>query len=181
MIALYALSIVFGICLDVFCIKILRLSKIPCIFILNSFVMIILNYAFDNQVIIVKGFLFSQILIFASLYDLKQRIIPDSVHIAIIIVGLFNADLPNSILGLIIVPLPYLLAAIIRSNSMGGGDIKLMGALGFILGTASGYVAGCIGLSLAIFYAKVVIKDKYESIPLAPFLGIGGFLMLLIR
>lgn len=178
---LYTLSIVFGSCLDIFCIRILKLSKIPFIFILNILVMIILNDAFDNQVIVFKGFLYFQILIFASLYDLRRRIIPDYVHISIIIIGLINCDLANSIVGLVLVPLPYLLAAIIRSNSMGGGDIKLMGALGFILGTASGYIAGCVGLSLAIFYAKVVIKDKYESIPLAPFLGIGGFLMFLIR
>ena len=64
---------------------------------------------------------------------------------------------------------------------MGGGDIKLFGVLGFLLGTKLvlmsfffatliGAVAGIIGLSTGIF-------KKSEPIPFGPFIGAGTLIV----
>ena len=71
---------------------------------------------------------------------------------------------------------------LVKKGGMGGGDIKLMGACGFLLGVINGYVASVIGLAIAILFSKIFLKNRYSSgIPLAPFLGIGCFLAYLIH
>lgn len=71
---------------------------------------------FDNHYRIIKGYLFAVILIVAGYIDIRTKTIPDYIHVLIIIVGLINIDLMESILGLIIVPLPLFIMACIREK-----------------------------------------------------------------
>jgi len=133
---------------------------------------------------IIKNFSFAIILIVAGYIDIKTKTIPDYIHVLIIIVGLINIDLVDSIIGLIIVPLPFFITACLKENSIGGGDIKLMGACGFFLGLTSGLVGSVIGLALAVVVNGVyyVIKKREKSIgfALAPYIGFGSYLSFVL-
>lgn len=123
------------------------------------------------------------IMIYASYKDVKTREISDKVHIAIIILSLLNLNLNfNMVVGLIIVPLPYLIQGI-KYGGIGGGDIKFMGALGFHLGILKGTYAGIIGLTISVVIVSIISRRKKEknmSYPLIPYLTVGAIMMMMI-
>lgn len=133
---------------------------------------------------IVQLAIFSMILIYAAIIDLKTRIIPDHIPVLIILIRLIDMEHISPVLGLVLVPLPYFIMALLKENSIGGGDIKLMGACGFYLGLQAGYVASILGLLFAIIthLACGVISNKKmnKSIPLAPYLGTGCLIANLV-
>ncbi len=120
---------------------------------------------------------FILLLTYAAVIDLRTRTIPDLIPGLIILIGLIDLEPITAVLGLMLVPLPYFLMALLKENSMGGGDIKLMGACGFFLGLQAGYVASTLGLFFAIgvHFAFHVFGSKMnnKNIPLAPYLGVG--------
>lgn len=140
--------------------------------------------AFDDLLMIVKGFLFTEVLIIAGYMDIKTRTIPDWIHVLIILIGLIQVDIISSILGLILVPIPFLIMALVKEGSIGGGDIKLMGACGFFLGLTDGLIGSIIGLIIAVvvngIHCKTTKTNKNISFPLGPYLGFGSFLMIII-
>ncbi len=79
--------------------------------------LIISLLAFDAGLLVIKGFLFTEILLVASYFDIKTRIIPDWIHVLIILVGFIEFDPIKSIVGLIFVPMPYLIMAMIKEGS----------------------------------------------------------------
>ena len=133
---------------------------------------------------ILQGVLFSFLLLAASYTDIKRREIPDTVCVLLAILGMLKFRYVN-LLG-IFAALPFLIAAILKENSIGGGDIKLTASAGLVLGFWKGIYGLIIGLSLMIlFYIMLrivaVIRKKQVArnlpMPLAPFLGI-GFLII---
>lgn len=150
---------------------------------LVSLVMLIV--AFDDPLMIVKGFLFAVVLIIAGCIDIKTKTIPDYIHVLIISTGLIKIELLQSILGLIIVPLPFFIMACLKENSIGGGDIKLVGACGFFLGVTGGLVGSVIGLMIAVvvngLYYAIKNKNKKIGFALAPYLGIGCIFAYIIE
>ncbi|MGX8797625.1 prepilin peptidase [Fusibacter sp. JL298sf-3] len=124
-----------------------------------------------------KSSVFALILVIAGYIDVKTRTIPDWIHILIVVVAFIRVDWMDSMLGLFFVPLPYFIMALFKDNSIGGGDIKLMGACGFYLGVRAGYAASIVGLFIAVIsYAviRLITSQKInQSLPLAPFLGAG--------
>ena len=79
-----------------------------------------------------QAVLFFCLLLAASVWDLRKRIIPDSLCLLIALTGLINFS-PVRLWG-VLAALPLLIAALIRPECMGGGDIKLTAAAGFVLG-----------------------------------------------
>jgi len=120
---------------------------------------------------------FIMLLTYTAMIDLRTRTIPDHIPMLIILIGLIDMEPVSAVLGLILVPMPYFIMALLKENSIGGGDIKLMGACGFYLGIQAGYVASILGLMLAIiihFAYRVIGNRKVtNNIPLAPYLGAG--------
>jgi len=128
------------------------------------------------------------ILIVISGIDYHHQIIPDSLVLITFVLGiglkltLFSIDgqaidIINSSSGLLIGGGFLLLVAIVSRGGMGGGDIKLMAALGFwigwkytILALLLSFIIGGI-LSLGLLITKV--KSRGEFIPFGPFLVIG--------
>ncbi len=125
--------------------------------------------------------------------DLSHTIIPDSVTLPGIVVGVISAatilpvGLMNSLLGVLIgggllwglaVVSPYLFG----KEGMGGGDIKLLGMVGAFLGwrpalltiMIGALVGSVLGLSLIAF--KILRRDEY--IPFGPFLALGALISL---
>jgi len=137
---------------------------------------------------ILQGVLFSSLLLVASYTDIKRREIPDTVCVLLVLTGFLKFTFQN-LLG-IFVALPFLLAAMFKEESIGGGDIKLTAAVGFILGFWEGIYGLIIGLTLLIlFYIMLRVSSiirkkqvaKNLSMPLAPFLGIGFIVMYFIN
>lgn len=155
-------------------------KRYPWTVLLNLMAMLILLEAFDESIMIIKGFLVAQILIFTGYHDAKTKIIPDFVHIIIVAISIININMAKSVFGLLAGMLPFLIIGIIFGG-IGGGDIKLMGACGLVLGYRGIVVAGIIGLSLALLIAFISRRDKKLGIPLAPYLGVGCFISYLLQ
>jgi len=133
------------------------------------------------QPLVLQAVFFISLLAVATAFDIRKRIIPNTVCAGIALAGLIYFS-PANLFG-ILAALPLLIAALCKQGSIGGGDIKLTAACGFVLGFAAGVTGLCVGLaSMLLFYAGSKIAgrikkdgeaDKTVSLPLAPFLSIG--------
>lgn len=132
-------------------------------------------------------------MIVISVIDYKHTIIPDGLVIFGLITGLiYRFVLPlslgtkilwiDSILGLLIGGVFFLLVAVVSEGNMGGGDIKLMGMLGFFLGL--GKIIMVIFLSFligALFTVPLLIlkkKSRKDMIPFGPFIVFSAFITM---
>ena len=131
----------------------------------------------NDSLLLLQGGLFIALLLTASLWDLRRRIIPDTICVFIALTGLFIFE-PTKLCG-VFTAVPLLFAALI-CDGMGGGDIKLMAAAGLVLGLQKGIVAIIMGLTaLLVFHAIRYVcqksrgRDAPKAYPLAPFLSLG--------
>jgi len=132
---------------------------------------------------ILKETLFFVALIFATIWDMREREIPDILNVCIFAIGLFGVHPIYAFVCALVTGLPYLIASLLSGGRIGGGDIKLMAACGAVLGIRGGFLQSIIALTLVACYgiAEMILKkDTKVSIPLAPFLGTGGFLSFII-
>ena len=167
-------------------------QQYPIVELLNAimYLFIYLQFGFTLEFLF-YAIIFS-ILIIITVIDLQHMIIPDSLVIAIfiftIIYKLLNyilyrqsPELINSILGLVLSILLFLLIIIISKGGMGGGDATLIGVLGFILGIKGIFLAiflsFILGAIISIFLLIMKIKNRKDPIPFGPFI-ILGFLIV---
>jgi len=126
-----------------------------------------------------QAVLFFCLLLAASVWDIRKRIIPDSTCILIALTGLIDFS-PVNFLG-IFAALPFLTAALCKPDSIGGGDIKFTGvAIGFwgcVVGLILGLTASLIFyiLNQAIRKLKKLEPQRASqlTLPMAPFLSLG--------
>lgn len=129
-----------------------------------------------------QALLFLAALAAASAVDCRKRVIPNSLCLLTAAAGLISFS-PVQLLGPL-ASLPLLIAALIQPECMGGGDIKLTAAAGFVLGFWQGFWGLALGLLLAALY--FCITRLYHKIfrrphaltgrtplPFGPFLSIG--------
>lgn len=130
----------------------------------------------------IQAALFCALLFAASLWDIRKRIIPDSICALLFLAG-FLCFQPANLLG-IAAALPLLIAALCRQGSMGGGDIKLTAAAGAVLGFSPGMTGLVLGLAALLVYYTFTqaarklrriegAAAKHTAMPLAPFLSVG--------
>ena len=127
-------------------------------------------------------------LIAATFIDLDHQIIPDEISVGGAVLGLAVSFLSpvgftGALAGMAVGGGIFFALAILYPGGMGGGDIKLMGAIGAFLGwklalvtiiisSVTGAVVG--GLSMLFFG-----KGRKDRIPFGPFLALGGVAALL--
>ena len=79
--------------------------------------------------------------------------------------------------------IPYLAVALCCQNGkgIGGGDVKLAGSLGLVLGLSGGLFASVIGLTGFVLsgmgfqmYRRYRKKEEQAPLPLGPFLAVGA-------
>ena len=129
----------------------------------------------------------------SALYDLKIRLVPNFVAVLIFIGKLviiviqrnsrfLGSILADSVIGLVACAVILLIASVIRKNSIGGGDIKLIASVGFMLGLERTCYLLIIGLvaAIAFFRIRASLKKKTEYIPLCPFIFAGFIVSLII-
>ncbi|WMJ76673.1 MULTISPECIES: prepilin peptidase [unclassified Sedimentibacter] len=125
------------------------------------------------------------ILITVSMIDMKYKIIPDSLNIAGAMAGIIFILVNKTYLTGIIGALTGfgLFAAIaILTNAMGGGDIKLMAALGLMFGlkgtlfiTLFSFVIGAV---VSVFLIALNIKGRKDEIPFGPFISLSALIYI---
>ena len=109
-----------------------------------------------------QAFLFLTALAAASAVDCRKRTIPDFLCLLTAAAGLISFS-PAQFFG-VLAALPLLIAALIRPECMGGGDIKLLFLTGLFLGGGSGgwrWVCCwrcCISAPLCYFKNSFIIR-----------------------
>lgn len=129
-------------------------------------------YGFSYEAL--RGICFCHVLNMTAVYDRATYQIPNTFCILLAMTGLIIFQPLSAFMGLFIVSLPFCIAGI--KGKMGGGDVKLMMASGFVLGLQRGFF-----MILASLMAAVIgnwLMQKKEKIPLAPYFAVGGFLAL---
>ena len=171
-IALVLLALFTGCLCDMLLKHLLKQEEIPPAAIINALVTAAFLQLYGFSAHALQCSLFTTILLFASIYDLKTHTIPDYVHLLILMAGLVNFAPIPALLGALLVPLPFFIAALCKSGSIGGGDIKLMAACGFLLGVTAGYTALLLGLLMAALFNAAFNHEK-KPVALAPYLAFG--------
>lgn len=151
-----------------------------------------LIYGLTPEIIVPLTFISMLIIVIIS--DYKYMIIPDEVLLTfglIIIVEIFFISgfsvLLNSIINaflafLVMFALKLLGDFIFKKESMGGGDIKLLGIFGLVLGLplsiVSIFLASLIGLPISLFMLK---NNPEHIIPFGPFLSSAAIIIILLN
>jgi len=148
---------------------------------LSIMIFTLCTFGSNSIFLLIKSFLFSLILMIASYFDIKTRIIPNWIHILLIIIGLIEFDLVRSMSGLLFAPLPFIIMVLIEEGSIGGGDVKLIGVIGFLLGLKSAWILVFVSLLIAILYNILYYYNKDGirnlSFPFVPFILFGWIVM----
>lgn len=170
----------------------------PLIETLNSLVYLLLLTHFGLNIQFVFYAILASTLIVVSIIDYYHQIIPNEIVLFTLIIGIiyrvatyiaFNQNLfdvvKQSILGFLIGGGFYLLIFILTRGNMGGGDIKLMAALGIWLGTVDTVIAifltFMIGAVVSVFLLATKIKGRKDAIPFGPFIVLGTFITILYK
>lgn len=103
---------------------------------------------------VAQAALFCILLSAASAWDIRKRIVPDTLNALILCAGLLTFS-PVKLAGLLL-GLPLLVAALLKEGGMGGGDVKLTAASGFVLGLPMGTAGLILGLSAALLYLSLI-------------------------
>ena len=139
---------------------------------------LLLRFGFEMKMI--QGFIFCLLLLVASNSDIRTRMVDDYIPIMVVITALIGttiSDLPMMLLSTVLITIPQHAIAVLKPNTYGGADIKLMAASAFLLELHKGLAAIVIGLSLAVICTvtirKMQKKSIQESFALIPYLAIG--------
>ena len=87
----------------------------------------------------------------------------------------FNQYIVASIIGLLVPMIVLLILSAITKDGLGMGDIKILSALGFVMGLESVLYTLFYGMLICAFYIMIFNKKATRTlnIPLGPFIFIG--------
>jgi leader peptidase (prepilin peptidase)/N-methyltransferase len=122
--------------------------------------------------------MFVQLLLIAAVFDALTYEIPDWIHVLILLGGFVRMNPMDSLVGFFLISTLFLLLAMVTGGGIGGGDIKLMAACGFVLGS--------VGVVLATFFSIMLMlpvnfkwifrrEDRRREYAMAPYLAVGCF------
>lgn len=137
------------------------------------------------------------VLFSALLIDYKLHIIPNFLVFVLLGVGLVSLgvefftnrqqvlySLIASFSGLAVCLVVFYILARLTKNGMGFGDVKLISAIGFVLGLSHTIALVMFSLIVccvvAIFLMLTKKKNRNDSLPFAPFMFFGYYLHLLL-
>ena len=158
-------------------------KKIPIYHCISIILVSSLLIAFGWSTELIKGIIFLQILLYASVSDIQTHEVKDFVSVLIFITGFIGAtlsDIPMMILSALAIGGILLICAMVSGNRLGGADVKLSAACVFLLGFSKSIAGLIIGLLVSVI-ANLIIqkrnKTKNQPFPLVPYLSIGFMLM----
>lgn len=156
------------------------------------FVFAYLKFGFTLNIIIPLTFISLIVIVMVS--DYNYMIIPDEVLIFFGILILVEQcfinginTLPMTLLnGVISFICMFLLKKlgdfIFKQESMGGGDIKLLGIFGLVLGWSNALLSIVIGSFIGLPISLIVVNlKKSHIVPFGPFLAMGALVILIFK
>lgn len=118
-----------------------------------------------------------------AVIDMDTQYIPPELNVVLALLGLLSiVTLPGPsiierCIGMACISIPLLIITLIVPGAFGGGDIKMMAAVGILLGWKGTVMAFLIGLLLGGCYGAYVLATKKlgrkEHFAFGPFLAIG--------
>jgi leader peptidase (prepilin peptidase)/N-methyltransferase len=149
----------------------------------------LLGVSYGITVKTVLLFAFFELLIIISIVDYNTMEIPDKFVFTSFLIGVLSIfcipelSAIERILGVLVVSVPMMLLTMAIPGAFGGGDIKLMGACGILLGWKLEIVAIIFAIIFAGVYAIFLLcqkkKKMKEHFAFGPFLCIGMAIALL--
>ncbi|MDX9872551.1 MAG: prepilin peptidase [Clostridia bacterium] len=135
------------------------------------------------------GMLLFSVLFYISLVDLKYYLIPNGMVVLFLFLGVIHhflsgdSPLGSRLLGLAAALALSLLIGLLSRGGLGGGDIKLLGAMGFWAGLpdifyvfiVSFFLGGLVSL-LGLALGRIKRRD---AIAFGPYLAVGFMLLFL--
>jgi leader peptidase (prepilin peptidase)/N-methyltransferase len=167
-----------------------RISAIyPLIELLNVclYLLIYMNYGMSFK--FAAFALLASTLITITFIDIKHQIIPDGLIVFLLITGLAANIYMHGLkeilgfgIGFILGGGIFLLIAIATNGAMGGGDIKLMAALGLWFGWKYIIIIGLLSFTIGALVSLTLIilklKTKKDYIPFGPFISISAYICI---
>ena len=102
------------------------------------------------------AFFFSALFL-AAVMDMRTRTIPDCLVVLVALTSMLPPEQPN-LLG-VFAGLPLLLAGI-TIGGIGGGDVKLMGVCGLVLGASQAFTGLFLALCLLVLWHDHICTKK---------------------
>lgn len=124
---------------------------------------------------------FISLMVLLSIEDIKTRTIPNYYPLAILVLSLLTSSVSQVLIGSLTVGGLFLIIAVLSKGKLGGGDVKLIAALGAYLGVIGAVASIVIGLVVAIITEILVKRNFKDSFPLGPYLAAGAALVSLIN
>lgn len=109
-----------------------------------------------------------------SFTDARSRRIPNSLCAAVALTGLLNFRGWDALLGSVVLPGAMLLLCLSSKLIIGGGDIKLVAALGFVLGLPGVFLSVYISIIAFLVVYLIFWRNAKHAYPLGPFLSAGA-------
>ena len=147
---------------------------------------VLLFFIYGISVNLLKGILLADLMLFASVSDIRERKVPNAVSFMIALLGLVSVSggemLRNAVAGTAAFCF-FFLAAVLSKNKIGGADVKFIAACSFVCGLKEGLASVIIGLLLSVVGTlirnkKAKIQD--QTMPLIPYLSVGFFTAFMI-
>ncbi|TFZ40675.1 prepilin peptidase [Soehngenia longivitae] len=148
-----------------------------------------ITYGFTLEFIYLS--LLTSFLISITIIDLKHQIIPDGLVVSVLGLNILykignyfmygiSFEFLDSLFGLLAGAGIFLLILLISRGGMGGGDVTLVGALGFSLGLKNTILmillSFIIGAVISIILLVFKIKSMKDPIPFGPFIIVAFYL-----
>lgn len=166
----------------------------PLVEVINGLSYLILYSYFGFSLDFIFYALIFSVLIVISFIDINEMLIPDILVFIVLFLGILHKLLNyltydispgflNSFGGLLIAGGLFFTIYLLSRGGMGDGDITLMAALGFILGTRlvflSILLSFIIGAFVSIFLLLTRLKTRKDPIPFGPFIVIAFMITVL--
>ncbi len=127
---------------------------------------------------------FTLLMLWVMFEDVRSKIIPDAISVGLVsyafVSSLFGDGIPlhEACLGLLVGG--GLMLALSIVSVMGGGDVKLMGALGMWFGLRvldTFFLSFLVGAVVGIFY-YFKYRDRKQEIPFGPSIAVAALLQI---
>ena len=171
--------------------------RYPFVEFLMAFLFSALFLAIGWKYFLIEALLFTSTLIVASFIDWDQMILPDSLTLTGIVIGLlgawinpersfFSALLGSFFGGGLLLSIAYSYTLIRKKEGLGGGDIKMMAWIGAVLAWPSLFfvllcsclLGSLVGLGMMLHGNKNFLKVK---IPFGPYLALSSLIYIFLK
>ncbi len=155
------------------------------------FILLYISTGFSLNPVFLKYIIFISAGIIIFFIDFNQQIIPDVISLPLIVIGIAVSFLPaidvtwkSALSGAIFSFVVFLATAYVfklftGKESLGGGDIKLMTAIGSFIGIIGTIFTIFFSSAIALIILIVIGHDRRKEFPFGPFLILGAFLYIL--